>query len=108
MIRQQALPRGRQAWNLKTKRPWRTSDVTDKMVVAAYAEYGRERDGGVSRPLYPHFRLMVAVGAPEKVCTAAIKRSHRRGFISYGVSLRTGWVTDAGVALFFPPTQGTA
>lgn len=112
-----ALPVNRQAWNLKARRPWKRSDITDKMVVAAYAEYQTEFDaayqevgGGaidldlpqnrMRRVPYPYDRLCAVLGCPEKVAYSAMERAADRGLIEYGVSLRTGWPTEKGIALF--------
>lgn len=48
---------------------------------------------------FPYDILVAMTGQPWKVCYRAMERAHRRGFIEYGVSLRTGWLTDAGKAL---------
>lgn len=34
--------------------------------------------------------------APEKVVYAAMERDYLRGYIDFGVSLRTAWVTEKG------------
>lgn len=107
----------RQAWNLKARRPWKRSDITDKMVVAAYAESQTDLDAeigeakryqqlfGTNNPKrrhvpYPYERLCAVLGCPEKVAYSAMERAYDRGLIEYGVSLRTGWITDKGIALF--------
>ena len=64
-----------------------TKDISDQQVCEAY------RDG---EPLGVETMLFMRTGQPEKVCRSAIKRAHRRGLIEYGVSLRSGWLTDAG------------
>lgn len=114
-----ALPVNRQAWNLKARRPWKRSDITDKMVVAAYADADRHNEppgpelldvceemrrrmayrpeGGYR---YAYDLLCAVLGCPEKVAYSAMERACDRGLIEYGVSLRTGWITDKGIALF--------
>ena len=47
-------------------------------------------------PIFPYTYLSELTGEPEKVCYRAMERACRRGYIEYGVSLRSGWVTDAG------------
>lgn len=111
------LPVNRQAWNLKARRPWKRSDITDKMVVAAYAEYQTEFDaaqqevGGeygssiafimlMRHVPNPYERLCAVLGCPQMVVYRAMERAADRGLIEYGVSLRTGWITDKGIALF--------
>lgn len=41
--------------------------------------------------------LSEKTGAPIKVCFSAMEREADRGFVEYGVSLRTGWLTPEGV-----------
>ena len=48
---------------------------------------------------WPDELLSAWTKQPQKVCYRAIERAHRRGLITYGVSLRTGWLTEAGRAL---------
>lgn len=52
-----------------------------------------------SLPLFPHEALAVETGQPEKVCYRALERACDRGLIEYGTSLRTGWLTKAGLDL---------
>lgn len=80
-----------------------TKDVTDKMVVDAYAEAMRQRGQGSGAPWadyeYPYVILMRVTGECEKVCYRAMERACARDLVEYGVSLRTGWLTDKGQAL---------
>jgi hypothetical protein len=80
-----------------------TKDVTDKMVCDAYAEMHRQRDQGRGKPWadyeFPYVILMRMTGECEKVCYRAMQRACDRNLIEYGVSLRTGWLTDKGLAL---------
>ncbi len=41
-------------------------------------------------------RLEVMTGAPPKVILSKLHKLHRRGLIEYGVSIRTGFLTDEG------------
>lgn len=66
-----------------------TKDITDSQVVEAFTA----RDGDAIS------RLAATTGQPLKVCFRAAERALRRGLIECGVSLRTGWVTDAGRVL---------
>jgi hypothetical protein len=36
--------------------------------------------------------------APEKIIYAAMQREDKRGFLEWGVSLRTAWLTVSGIA----------
>lgn len=48
---------------------------------------------------WPEELLSLWTKEPQKVCLRAMERAHRRGLILCGVSLRSGWLTDAGYAL---------
>lgn len=48
---------------------------------------------------WPYEMLSDWTGEPEKVCYRAMERACDKGLIEYGVSLRTGWPTDKGMAL---------
>lgn len=43
--------------------------------------------------------LMRMTGQPQKVCYRAMQRAQSRGYIGCGVSLRTAWVEEKGLAL---------
>lgn len=72
-----------------------TKDITDIQVLRAYAI------AGLRHPLrrWPYEILADMTGQPIKVCYRAMERASRRRLIDYGVSLRTGWLTDKGRAL---------
>jgi hypothetical protein len=74
-------------------------DVTDRAVCLAYAE--RNADGLNPGP-HIYERLAASTGQCEKVCYRAMERACDHGLIEYGVSLRSGWLTDAGKALCTP------
>lgn len=77
-----------------------TKDITDKQVCEAYAEAERQRGPEWENDYeYPYEILMRITGEPEKVCYRAMERADERGYVEYGVSLRTGWLTDKGKAL---------
>src|SRR5271154_7100730 len=75
-------------------------DVTDAMVVAAYAERIRLRAGppidGATTVPYAYEILMERTGLSFKECYRACERALDHGLIEYGVSLRCGWLTDKG------------
>lgn len=48
---------------------------------------------------WPYQLLAERTGQPEKVCYRAMERACRRGLIEYGVSLRSGWLTEKGQAI---------
>lgn len=90
-----------------------TKDIDDLAVVLAYLEsrdhpqrqleavagsFTLSGDGGDDYP-WPHYILAARTGQPLKVCYRAMERAYRRGLVDYGVSLRSGWVTEKGKAL---------
>ena len=72
-----------------------TKHITDLQVCAAYAEY----NSSPRREVWPYDILHKITGQPEKVCYCAMQRAEARGFVEYGVSLRTGWLTPKGKSL---------
>jgi hypothetical protein len=70
-----------------------TKDVTDRQVCEAYLRWSN----GYER--WPYEILSGWTGEPEKVCYRACERAAGRGLVEYGVSLRSGWLTEAGKAL---------
>lgn len=74
---------------------WKRSDITDVMVVQAYRT---ARDSNWAEG-WPYEVLARQTGVPEKVAYAACERAEAHGLIECGVSLRSGWLTDAGRAL---------
>ncbi len=85
-----------------------TKDITDTQVVAAYRDSIRERVAnrdaiperkGSVQWRWPEDILRATTGEAEKVCYRAMERAHRHGLFEYGVSLRSGWLTAAGLKL---------
>jgi hypothetical protein len=88
-------------------------DISDLHVCEAY----RERWGNdIGRPSLDGFSIGALVtdrpptkfvdailkdgtGQPAKVVYRAMERAYSRGYIEYGVSLRSGWLTEKGLAL---------
>ena len=110
----------RQARPKRIKR-WQRKHITDEMVCCAVwgytqaterqqAPYGNDYSayfnaamaGLVKHIPFPYEALAAATGAPEKVTYAACERAHDRDLIDYGVSLRTGWLTEKGKTLLAP------
>jgi len=54
----------------------------------------------------PIERALIDPACPPKVAQAAMERAYDRGLVDYGVSLRSGWLTKAGLHLLdtTPPT----
>jgi hypothetical protein len=75
-------------------------DISDKQVCEAYAEAALQRGPNWDHPYeMPYEILHRLTGEPEKVCYRAMERAEERCYIEYGVSLRTGWLTDKGKEL---------
>ena len=68
-------------------------DISDLLVVKAYAEYSKNLGK------FPYEILSEWTGQNEKVCYRAMERAYKHELIEYGVSLRTGWLTDKAKAL---------
>ncbi len=86
-------------------------DVSDELVCLAHAEYKKTQPAPIAfmrgravlqrkeEPLWPYVLLSQWTGEPEKVCYRAMERACENGYLDYGVSLRTAWLTEAGEAL---------
>ena len=72
-----------------------TKDISDLQVIKAYLKFW---DNIKIQP-FPYIALMKQTGQCMKVCYRACERAERNGYIDYGVSLRTGWVTEKGIKL---------
>lgn len=68
-----------------------TKHITDKQVLEAYVQYSKDNSK------WPYEILMERTGEPEKVCFNAMLRAVKRGYIDYGVSVRSGWLTPKGI-----------
>jgi hypothetical protein len=71
-----------------------TKHISDALVCAAF-----QAAKGANFSRYPYDFLMEETKAPFKVCYRAMERAERNGLVDYGVSLRTGWLTDKGILL---------
>lgn len=67
-------------------------DITDKQVCEAV----RDCKSTNHREFWPYELLAQRTGECEKVCYAAMERAYDRDYIEYGVSLRSGWLTEEG------------
>lgn len=65
-------------------------NVSDLLVCKAYA-IGKPFDDK-----WPYDLLEEWTGEPVKVCYRAMERANDRGYIEYGTSLRSGWLTEKG------------
>lgn len=69
-------------------------DITDRQAVEAQKRWRENQDGPWAYEI-----LSRETGQPEKVCFKCMERAEERGLLEYGVSLRTAWPTDKGLAL---------
>ena len=67
-----------------------TKDISDRQVCEAVQAYADDLNH------WPYDILAEATGQPQKVCWRAVERAAKRDLIEYGVSLRTGWLTEKG------------
>jgi hypothetical protein len=74
-------------------------DITDLMVVQAYAAWREQRDAGDPDRLYPYQALARATGEHENVAWRACERADAHGLLEWGVSLKGAWLTEKGKAL---------
>lgn len=66
------------------------SDIPTKAVLLACHRFYNGDE------LAPWEILVSEFNAPEKVVYAAMEREYNKGFIEYGTTLRTSWVTSEG------------
>lgn len=69
-------------------------NISDFYVVLAYDLSNKLID----RP-YPYELIQKWFCCNEKLAYKVCERADKRGLIEYGVSLRTGWLTDKGLKL---------
>ena len=65
-------------------------DISNIEVCKAYARYAKERKE------WPYEILAKKFECEEKLAYAACKRASDKGLIEYGVSLRSGWLSEKG------------
>jgi hypothetical protein len=78
------------------RKRWQTKLIDTKTVLSACEKFHKDKDERA-----PWRIIMEETGAPEKVVYAAMEREERRGYLDYGVSLRTSWLTDKGKAFLY-------
>jgi hypothetical protein len=71
---------------------FKRADITDLMVCEAVRDAKGTNE-------WPYELLARQTGVPEKVCFRAMERAFDHGLLDYGVSLRSGWLTEAGEVL---------
>jgi hypothetical protein len=69
------------------------SDISDLEVCKAVQKYQNTLGD------FPYQTLAKKFSCNEKLAYSACERAYDNGLIEYGVSLRTGWLTDKGKEL---------
>lgn len=70
-------------------------DISDLEVCRAVAQYHKD----MSNNPYPYIYLSNKFNCDEKLAYSACERAYGNGLINFGVSLRTGWLTEKGEKL---------
>lgn len=74
------------------------SDISDYEVCLAVEDFQKTMGN------FPYEVLARKFNCDEKLAYSACKRAEENGLIEYGVSLRTGWLTEKGKQVLVPPT----
>ena len=69
----------------------RRSDISTLIVLEA-----AEKTRAEKKMMMTWEHIQLATGAPEKVIYAAMQREYDQGYLEWGVSLRTAWLTPEG------------
>ncbi len=72
-------------------------NISDTQVLQAYILSKRMLSEGERK--WPYEILQDVTGECLKVCYRACERANNRGYIDYGISLRSGWISDKGFEL---------
>jgi hypothetical protein len=72
--------------------------IPDLDVCLAYAALMMAREKGFHCE-WPYELLATRYDCHQKVAYRACERAHRRGYLDYGVSLRSGWLSEKGKEL---------
>jgi hypothetical protein len=84
-----------------------TKDISDRLVLEAYREFKTVNIGRTSWIAddveWPYDILMRKTGRSFKECWRACERAVDRDLIEYGVSLRSGWITNKGKDILDSP-----
>jgi hypothetical protein len=75
-------------------------DISDYQVLLAYKACRsaiNNHKNGID--IWPEQLLSEVMKQHVKVCYRAMERACDRGYIEYGVSLRSGWITEEGMKL---------
>ncbi len=69
--------------------------INDRQVCEAYAKYKAFKQSGPHIKFADEF-LQEMTGRPHDECYIAMEEAAGRDLIDYGVSLRSGWLTEKG------------
>lgn len=67
-----------------------------KVVLSAFDWFHKRPYFNRDQSVFVDDYLMETTKESRKVVQAAMEKAHRKGMVAYGVSLRTGWLTDKG------------
>ena len=67
-----------------------------KVVLSAFDWYHKRPYFTRDTSVFVDDYLIETTKEPRKVVEAEMAKAHRKGFVAYGVSLRSGWLTDKG------------
>ena len=70
-----------------------TKDISDREVLQAVV------DADARKKIWPYDLLAERTGQPVKICYKCLERADDRGYLEWGVSLRTAWPTPKGEEL---------
>jgi hypothetical protein len=80
-----------------------TKNISDYLVCKAVAQYWQDNEGRTAwiegSFKFPYDYIHDWTGEPAKVCYRAMERAVKNDLLSYGVSIRTAWLTDKGKAI---------
>lgn len=69
-------------------------NITDLQVLVAVDHAKQLR--GVGNEVWPDILLAETTEQPYKVCFRCLERAIERGYLEYGTSVRSAWITDKG------------
>lgn len=75
------------------------SDISDLQVCLAIAARGEIQREVPRKGCWPDDALMEQLGCSRKVARRAMERADHRGYIDYGSSIRSAWLTEKGKQL---------
>lgn len=70
----------------------KTEHITDRQVCQSFVDSALNGECAIDL-------LVASTGAPCKVALRAIERAGHRGYVEFGVSFRSGWLTESGAML---------